>query len=152
MFVAGIDLAWQSKRNPTALAVGAVEGDRLTLTLTDQAHDLVTVESIRERLDNYPLLRGVAIDAPLVIRNQTGQRPCEKLLSQEYGSRKASCHTSNLTLYPEPDSVLLSRDLENDGYFHLGPSDGKCRRGQSPSPWSDPSILSIFPKPRAMTK
>ncbi len=115
MLIAGIDLAWQSKKNPTALTVGTLEDGQLTLT--DETHELASVASIRKQLDKYPMLRGVAIDAPLVVWNETGQRPCEKLLSQEYGSRKASCHSSNLTLYPDPDSVRLSKALETNGFM-----------------------------------
>ena len=43
----------------------------------------------------------VAIDAPLIILNETGQRACETAVGKRYGNRHASCHTSNMTLYPD---------------------------------------------------
>lgn len=55
----------------------------------------------------------------MIIENQTGQRECEKLLSRDYGSRKACCHTSNQSLYPEALSVSLSSSLQLLGYQHL---------------------------------
>ncbi len=41
----------------------------------------------------------VAIDAPSIILNETGQRACETAVGKRYGNRHASCHTSNMTLY-----------------------------------------------------
>ena len=58
----------------------------------------------------------VAVDAPLVISNMTGQRTCETAVGRRYGSRDASCHTSNLTLYPNAASVRLAIELQQDGF------------------------------------
>jgi predicted RNase H-like nuclease len=54
MKLAGIDLAWRSDKNPTALAIGALNGHELVLM--DVAKDLF------------------AIDGPLLIENSSGQR------------------------------------------------------------------------------
>jgi predicted RNase H-like nuclease len=40
----------------------------------------------------------VAIDAPLVVRNPAGRRPCERLISRCFGVHHASAHSSNLGL------------------------------------------------------
>ena len=61
----------------------------------------------------------VAIDAPLVIANQTGQRGCETAVGRRYGSRDASCHTSNLVRFPDASSVALSALLEIEGFLHV---------------------------------
>ena len=37
----------------------------------------------------------VAFDAPLVVRNATGMRDCERQVSRTFGSRHASCYPSN---------------------------------------------------------
>jgi predicted RNase H-like nuclease len=60
----------------------------------------------------------IAIDAPLVIGNMIGQRPCETAVGVRYGRREASCHTSNLRLYPGAASVALARTLVEDGFMH----------------------------------
>jgi predicted RNase H-like nuclease len=116
--LAGVDLAWQSERNPTAIAFGQLSDRGLLVTAIDPA--LYGVDAVAEQLARAENLCGVAIDAPLIINNVEGQRPCEKLLSQAYGSRHASCHTSNLARYPDAASVVLSRHLSGEGFQHLG--------------------------------
>jgi predicted RNase H-like nuclease len=138
MVLGGIDLAWQSKTNPTALAIGRLQEGALTLVET--IHGLFSVESVLDELRRHTRLQGIAIDAPLVIKNRSGQRECERLIGREYGSRKASCHTSNLTRYPEPDSTRLSRSLETDGFRHLGSADEKWQLECYPHP----ALIEIF--------
>ena len=116
--LAGIDLAWQSTRNPTAIAFGELEG--AVLELTDIKERIFSSQSVLAELQSVQPLQGIAIDGPLIINNQTGQRICERALSRVYGSRHASCHTSNLTLYPEADGVFLGTELEKLGFTHLG--------------------------------
>lgn len=118
MYLAGIDLAWHSENNPTAIAKGHLNDNELTLTSIEPA--ITGVDSIIELLTQNPKPVGIAIDAPLIINNKQGQRECEKALSKDYGSRKASCHTSNQTLYPKALSVQLANKLLTEGYKHLG--------------------------------
>lgn len=117
MKLAGIDLAWHGDKNPSAIAIGTLSGSDLILDLLDP--DILGMSNILEVVANQKEISGIAIDAPLVIENQTGQRECEKSLSRDYGSRKASCHTSNLSLYPDALSVKLSSSLRSLGYEHL---------------------------------
>jgi len=120
MKLVGIDLAWQSEQNPTGLAYGHLNSGELVLDKIE--YGLSSIDSILDCIDSSGRPNGIAIDAPLVIRNETGQRACEKLIGKEYGSRKASCHTSNLRLYPEAYGVKLSCSLEAWGYSHLARS------------------------------
>ncbi|MBV2128631.1 DUF429 domain-containing protein [Rheinheimera sp. SM2107] len=62
---------------------------------------------------------GIAIDAPLIIRNQSGMRDCERQIGKLYGAKGASCHTANLTLFPKATSVLLSQQLQTMNYEHI---------------------------------
>ena len=62
---------------------------------------------------------GVAIDAPLIINNRHGQRPCERALSTVYRNKYAGCHPSNLSLYPSAFSVQLSNVLKQYGFQHI---------------------------------
>ncbi|MEW8624991.1 MAG: DUF429 domain-containing protein [Candidatus Thiodiazotropha sp.] len=114
----GVDLAWHSDRNPTALAGGELVDGVLRLRTVEVA--LFPVNKLMEHLCNIEGLSGVAIDASLIIANQHGQRPCEKALSSAYGARGAACHASNTTLYPQADSVALSQQLGRQGFQHLG--------------------------------
>lgn len=138
MQLAGIDLAWRSIKNPTALAVGSLTGGELVLT--GVAKDLFGVSSIVGYLSNLNDLAGIAIDGPLVIENSSGQRKCETLIGKKYGSRYASCHTSNLSLFPSADSVQLSRILSSIGFQHLGATTGKWQIECYPHP----ALIEIF--------
>jgi len=136
--LAGVDLAWQSKKNPTAIAVGILKDSHLNITEIHQG--LFSIESVIDCLGALGDLKGVAIDAPLVIKNQSGQRLCERELGREYSSRHASCHTSNLKLYPQADSVRLSNHLFNAGFQHLGEVTTKWQIECYPHP----AIIEIF--------
>jgi len=118
VMLAGIDLAWKSTRNPTAIAFGELEGSALKLTKIKER--IFSPQSVLAELQSVQSLQGIAIDGPLIINNETGQRACERSLSREYGSRHASCHASNLTLYPNADGVRISAELEQRGFKHMG--------------------------------
>jgi len=138
MQLAGIDLAWRSNKNPSALAIGSLKGCELGLTAI--ATDLFGIDPIVTYLNSLPDLFGIAVDGPLLITNATGQRQCETLIGQEYSSRQASCHTSNLTLFPEPDSVQLSQLLTSMGFQHLGTTTGRWQIECYPHP----ALIEIF--------
>ena len=136
MILAGIDLAWACTRNPTAIAIGTYDGGNLHITQVNAA--VLPVDGIVERLLEVNGLAGIAIDASLIIPNVTGQRACERELSARYGKMGASCHSSNLTLYPDAASVVLSAKLEEHGFRHLG-----TERWQIEC-YPHPAIIEIF--------
>jgi predicted RNase H-like nuclease len=114
----GVDLAWHSDKNNTGLASGVLLNGVLRLQTIDVG--LFPVDQLLQHLSALTGLSGIAIDASLIIPNQQGQRGCEKALSSAYGARGAACHASNTTLYPNADSVTLSRQLVRQGFQHLG--------------------------------
>lgn len=138
MLIAGIDLAWKSQANPTALALG--ELDRKTLTLRALLGDLYGVDAIVDGLARFPSIQGIAIDGPLIIGNRRGQRECETRVGMVYGSRGASCHTSNLSLFPSADSVRLANVLQLQGFAHLGLDGGKWQIECYPHP----ALIEVF--------
>lgn len=87
----GIDLAWSAK-NPSGAcaldATGSIIDERMLFSDDD------IVVWISERFDGPAV---VAIDAPLLVPNEAGRRPCEAELARVYGSRKAGAHPSNRT-------------------------------------------------------
>ena len=139
MNVIGIDLAWQSAKNTSAAAVGNLDGN--TLIIHGLTEDLDSTGAIIDFISAHPDVEGIAIDAPLIINNVTGQRSCEKELSRVYGARKASCHTSNLTLYPDPPSVELANALLGGGFEHLGQPDHARWQIEC---YPHPAIIEIF--------
>lgn len=142
MILAGIDLAWECTRNPTAIATGTYDGGILQVTHVDAS--VLTVEGIVERLLDINGLTGVAVDASLIIPNVTGQRTCERELSSHYGKMGASCHSSNLTLYPDAASVALSRKLEMRNFKHLGTEKWQIEC------YPHPAIIEIFGLPERL--
>ena len=116
----GVDLAWQSEGNHSGLA--ALTGDQLGATATSVGDGATSLEAVfRYILDHRTDTTVVAIDAPLIIANEAGQRPCETLVSKKFGSAHAGAHTSNLALYPNAGGVALARMLEAQGFRHCAP-------------------------------
>src|SRR5580693_3140182 len=112
----GIDLAWRG-RNPSGGCV--LTGDRRRARLVNVDASLASCSAVLTYIDNHAAASTyVAIDAPLIIRNETGQRPCETLIGKRYGARHASCHSSNLLLYPNALGVDLASQLISRGYKH----------------------------------
>lgn len=136
--IAGVDLAWMGTRNPTAIAVGEVQSG--VVELSSVFEGLYGTQAVIDALDGIVDLHGVAIDGPLIIRNQTGQRECERMIGVTYGSRKASCHTSNLGRFPDAAGMQLSSFLANAGFRHLAPVDQKWQLECYPHP----ALIEIF--------
>lgn len=139
MKIVGIDLAWQSENNTTALAIGGLHGGMFRIEIVYEA--LAGLDEIVDVVHQEGGVQGVAIDAPLIITNQSGQRLCERELSKVYGGRGASCHSSNLTLYPNPTSLTLSTRLQEKGFKHLMPA---VRGRWQLECYPHPAIIEIF--------
>jgi predicted RNase H-like nuclease len=114
----GVDLAWLSDKNGSGLAVGQLSGN--TLSVSDVYTAVIGYQNVVTIIDSVPGLAGLAIDAPLIIKNTSGNRPCEKALNAVYAKKWAGCHPSNLGLYPEASSVNLGADLLKKQFQHLG--------------------------------
>jgi predicted RNase H-like nuclease len=57
------------------------------------------------------------VDAPLVVANHSGQRPCETQVGQRYGRWKVSANTTNLGPVHLAGVTLLNR-LRADGWSY----------------------------------
>ena len=114
----GIDLAWKPDVNPTGAVV--LSGTRSGAEVADVASDLRSFTAVLEYIEQHSTDETVvAVDAPLIIPNSTGQRRCDHALSRAYGSRQASCHSANQTLLPNAASVRLEAELQTRGYRHI---------------------------------
>jgi predicted RNase H-like nuclease/ppGpp synthetase/RelA/SpoT-type nucleotidyltranferase len=89
MHFVGVDLAWGESR-PTGLAVLDASG-RL-LHLSAQSTDETIAAALSPYLEDNCL---VAIDAPLVVTNPTGNRPAEAALNRDFARFDAGAHPSN---------------------------------------------------------
>jgi predicted RNase H-like nuclease len=113
--LAGVDLAWHGVK-PSGFALGRLHNN--TLYVDHLVSEVLTNDELCRTIKEYNAV-GVAIDAPLIINNQTGMRDCERQIGVLYGNKGASCHTANLTLFPNATSVLLSEQLQQLHYEHI---------------------------------
>jgi predicted RNase H-like nuclease len=88
----GVDLAW-GERNPSGLAVLDEHGKVVAEALATSDPDIAAFVSEHDAGGAV-----LALDAPLVVRNLTGCRPCEIELQRRYGRVGAGPYPSNLTL------------------------------------------------------
>lgn len=98
----GIDLAWSTG----ATGLAAVDGTGRLVCLGRATTD-DQIDTWLASLSGPPSV--VALDAPLVVPNQTGQRPAETMIGRAYGSFGASAHSANRTLLGgEPRAMRLA--------------------------------------------
>lgn len=111
----GVDLGWYGK--PSGLA--SVSCDRAGLKLQRisrlQGTDEILLWVEREA---GPGTCVVAVDAPLVIRNQTGNRPGERALNAEFRRFHAGCHAANLGRPFAANVLAFSERLVSLGFRH----------------------------------
>src|ERR1700753_813004 len=85
----GLDLAWGEKNN-TGIAVVDSDGRLLHV---GAGHDDESIEAAVEPYVSDDCL--VAIDAPLIVRNPAGARPCETALNRDFHAFEAGAHPGN---------------------------------------------------------
>lgn len=113
----GIDLAWGEKNTSAAVvlqgnaAAGDAAGDAaggaslmaVADALTDDADILAWVDGHDDDGSGGLL---VAVDAPLIVPNETGRRPCEAVLSACLARVQAGPHPSNRARLAAPDGTV----------------------------------------------
>ncbi len=135
MHFVGLDLAW-GENKPTGLAVLDDTGRLVRVS----AHD--TDESLLEAVAPYVEADClVAIDAPLVVPNATGNRPCEAALNRDFARFDAGAHPSNTgkpELAGEPRGARVARLLGLD----IDPRSTRGRRAVEVYP--HPATVALF--------
>lgn len=128
----GIDLSWSDKNRSGCVALdssGEVVDARL-LTTDDELLEWVAEMAAPDA--------SVAVDAPLLVPNETGGRPCESEVGRAYGARKASPYSSSRSHLLKNHGRIRGEDLV-DRLNRLGFGD----------PWShqDRTVLEVYPHP-----
>lgn len=135
MHFIGVDLAW-GDRNPTGLAVLDRDG-RLVHVSAVRSDDEI-VAALTPYAGDECL---VAVDAPLVVVNPTGNRPAEALLNRDFATFDAGAHPSN-TGKPEfrgqPRGARIAGRLGLD----MNPRSGRRRRAIEVYP--HPATVVLF--------
>ncbi len=136
MYFVGLDLAW-GQRKPSGIAV--VDGETARLVYVGAAEDDASIHAALQ-----PYVVGdclVAVDAPLIVVNPTGQRPCEKQLNADFGKFQAGAHPAN-TGKPEfagiPRGARIAKDLGLD----IDPDSTAGRRAIEVYP--HPATIALF--------
>ncbi len=139
MFYIGLDLAWASNRQ-TGIAVIDSSGNLLKLTAVRTNDE---VEAVLRPFISDPCR--VAIDAPLVVNNESGARPCELALNKDFRPFDAVAQSSsrrNPWFRPRPRGTILAEQLG----FDIDPKSAAPRRAIEVYP--HPAIVVIFGLPR----
>lgn len=106
MFI-GVDLAWRaSPKTRTGLAAVDDTGRLVASSAVVNDDD---IGAWLASLDGQVII--AAIDAPLIVPNDTGQRVCETLLGRAFGAYAAGPYPSNRTnpLFDPPRALVLAR-------------------------------------------
>ena len=111
----GVDFGWTSQ--PSGAAVldwvdGALRPGELTRIDSPEA----VAQWVISQLGDGPGM--VAIDAPTIIRNPAGMRPCERAIHRHFGRYDAGCYPSNLGSPFAARTLALSRALLEAGIGH----------------------------------
>ena len=130
--VFGIDLAWSEPNLSGACALDE-EGHIVDEQLLGSDDEIVAWV-----VDRAGASAVVAIDAPLLVRNDRGRRACEAELAAEYSSRKAGPHPSNRSLFTRRNGRIRGEDLS-----------GRLAELGFVDPWSQGSrtLLEVYPHP-----
>jgi predicted RNase H-like nuclease len=135
----GVDLAWKTDGNHSGIAV--LSGDERGVQLSRLSSDITSMAGVVDFVVSHSMTDSVvAVDASLVVNNSTGQRPCETMISKEFGRYHAGCHTTNTAKLYSDTGMKLVWELARRGFVHefeLSTAQGK--RGR----W----LFEVYPHP-----
>lgn len=102
MLFLGLDLAWGKTNGSGGVVLACEPGQAAEVrsvrdALGDDADILAWVDAWDAAAGDGGLLIGV--DAPLLVPNQTGKRPCEAELGRRFARFQAGAHPANRTLF-----------------------------------------------------
>jgi predicted RNase H-like nuclease len=121
MYYVGVDLAW-GERNPTGVA--AVDADGVLRHVGAARSDDDVLAQLEPFVDG-PCV--VAFDAPLVVVNPSGNRPCEAALNRDFRRFDAGTHPANTGLAWFADGGRAAR-LAAALRLDLDPRSGSARK------------------------
>ncbi|GAA2141715.1 bifunctional ribonuclease/(p)ppGpp synthase [Nocardioides koreensis] len=135
MHFVGVDLAW-GQRKPTGLAVLDDGGQLVHVSAAGTDEEIVAALA--------PYVEGdclVAIDAPLIVPNATGNRPAEAELNRDFARFDAGAHPAN-TGKPELAGTPRGARLCSMLGLDMNPRSGRQRRAIEVYP--HPATVALF--------
>lgn len=139
VYYVGVDLAW-GQRSPTGVAV--LDGGGVLVHVSVAGDD----DDVLARL--APFVGGdcvVAIDAPLVVTNPSGNRPCEAALNRDFRRFDAGAHPANTGLPWFADGGRGARLCTAMG-LDTDPRSGSLRKALEVYPHAASVVLFGLPK------
>ena len=121
MLFIGVDLAW-SPKNGTAIAI--LKGNEEKAELIDYKTNVISNEEIINYIKEKVAYKNalIAIDAPLIVKNEKGRRIAEKLVGSLFRSYDAGAHPANRKRLSQWSGKVrgeeISRLLEKYGFKH----------------------------------
>lgn len=135
MHFVGVDLAW-GENKPTGLAV--VDDDGVLVHVCAVRSD----EQIAQEL--APYTAGdclVAVDAPLIVRNATGNRPAEAELNRDFARFDAGAHPANTS---KPEFAGTPRGARVSALLGLDMNPASRRRRRAIEVYPHPATVALF--------
>jgi predicted RNase H-like nuclease len=137
----GIDLAW-GPNGTTGLAALDEQGILLEVKNARTDEEILDWARVWAPDDCF-----VSIDAPLIVRNASGQRTCERLVGRYFGKYNASCHASNLSL---AHFAHGSRAMRIAQALDLTVDPANTWRRRVAEVYPHPAIVSLFNLPTVL--
>lgn len=150
MVFIGVDLAW-SEDNPSAGV--ALRWDshasRAFLWADQLGENQEILAFIEEAGGKGPAL--VAVDAPLLVPNETGTRPCDRELSQFYRWAQAQAYPANRRrLGPRVRGEVLVGELARRGFHHSPRVEARRPVRQVVEVFPHPAAIELFRLPHIL--
>ncbi len=144
MLFLGLDLAWGKTNGSGGAALAGRLGQPATVLDVQEA--LGDAESILAWVDRWDAAEGhggllIGVDAPLLVPNQTGKRPCEAEVGRRFARFQAGAHPANRTLFrgyvrgEELVERFRERNITHSPYLET-PQDSARRQ-----------VMEVFPHP-----
>jgi Uncharacterized protein conserved in bacteria len=132
----GVDLAWRSQ--PSGVCCLEYAGEGLNLLAWER---LDHRDHVLQWIDDYaphPSPALIAIDAPTIVTNQSGMRPCDRLCHQHFGKYDAGAYPANLASPFVSNTLAFAEALLARGFQH-----GADLTPQTGGRWQ----VEVFPHP-----
>jgi predicted RNase H-like nuclease len=132
MYFVGLDLAW-GRNNQSGIAVLDTDGRLVNLCAVRDDTDIATTLRPYVQTDCV-----VAIDAPLIVANQKGYRPCETALNRDFGRFEAGARPAfreNPVFAGTPRAAFLANVLGLD---------------MNPRPLTERRAIEVYPHPASV--
>ncbi|MEF3273589.1 MAG: DUF429 domain-containing protein [Chloroflexus sp.] len=148
----GLDLAW-SERNLSGFAVcfGDPQGARITQPPRRLQTNTEIVQTIRTLIGDAPAI--LAIDAPLLVPNETGRRIAEAELTAAFRSYDAGPHPANrrlLNRYGGVRGEVLLAALAADGFVYTPTIEAAATGRLIVEVFPHPATIVLFQLPRIL--